>query len=50
LGLKVLHVVGEVFLGQEENNVEILKRFWMFDSKPMSTLMVPNMKLTFVEN
>jgi hypothetical protein len=38
-------VAGEVFYGQGRYTLEALKRFQMLDIKPMSTHMVPNLKL-----
>jgi hypothetical protein len=44
LGLEVWQRPGEIFLGQGKYAVEILKRFWMEDCKPMATPMITNLK------
>jgi hypothetical protein len=49
LGLEVWQIPCEVFLGQGNYAVEILKRFQMMDCKPMATPMVANLKL-FVDS
>ena len=45
LGLEVWQNPREIFLSQGKYAVEILKRFGMMDCKPMTTLMVTNLKL-----
>ena len=37
--------VDGIFLGQGKYAVEIMKRFWMMDSKAMATPMESNLKL-----
>ena len=44
LGLEVWQEPGHIFLGQGKYAVDILRRFWMEDCRPMSTPMVTNWK------
>jgi hypothetical protein len=44
LGLEVWQRPREIFLGQGKYVVEMLKRFWMEDCKPMATPMITNLK------
>ena len=44
LGLEVWQKLGHIFLGQGKYVVDILRRFRMEDSRPMSTLIVTNWK------
>jgi len=44
LGLEVWQGPNEFYLGQGEHVIEILKRFDMMDCKPMTTLMITNLK------
>ena len=43
--LEVWKNVDGIFLGQGKYVVEILKRFWMIECKPMTTPMESNLKL-----
>ena len=45
LGLEVWQFPDEIFLNQEKNTIEILKRFGMLDCKAINTPMVKNLKL-----
>jgi hypothetical protein len=49
-GLVVWHIVSEAFLGQKKYTLEILKRIQILDCKPISTPMVPNLKLACDED
>lgn len=44
LGLEVWQQLGEIFLRQGKYVVEILRSFSMEDGRPMSTLMINNLK------
>jgi hypothetical protein len=44
LGLEVWQEPGHIFLGQGRYVVDILRRFWMEDCRPMSTPMITNWK------
>ena len=44
LGMEVWQEPGHIFLGQGKYAVDILKRFWMEDCKPMCTPMITNWK------
>jgi hypothetical protein len=40
----VWHRIDEILLSQEKYTIEILKKFRMIDYKPMTTLMMMNLK------
>jgi hypothetical protein len=44
MGLEVWYILGEIFLGQAKNTVDILRTFMMEDYRPMDTPMVTNLK------
>jgi hypothetical protein len=44
LGLEVWQRPGEIFLGKGKYVVQIMKRVWMEDCKPMATPMIINLK------
>jgi len=44
LGLEIWQGVNEIYLGQGKYVIEILKKFDMMESKPMTTSMMTNLK------